>query len=247
MAGSECATLILGNDTTANRMPPPDYDKDLPERIDAVLRSIKTAQSAPARLIAVSKTKSANMIRQAFASKLYAFGENYVQEALAKQSELSDLAIEWHMLGPLQSNKCEAVARHFDWLQSLDRAKLVPLLAAARPIHRVPLQVLIQVNIDDEMSKSGCRPDQVFELATQILTQPKLQLRGLMAIPMPNSGSAAFLAMAALYNELKIYAASINPTIQIDTLSMGMSEDYLVALAHGATMVRIGSGIFGAR
>jgi PLP dependent protein len=228
-------------------MPQPNYGADLPERINTVLRNIQTAQITPARLIAVSKTKPANVIREAFASGLYAFGENYVQEALAKQAELGDLAIEWHMLGPLQSNKCEAVAQHFDWLQSLDRAKLVPLLAAARPNNRASLQVLIQVNIDDEANKSGCRPDQVFELATLILAQPKLQLRGLMAIPKPNSETAAFSAMAALFNALKIYVAGVSATTTIDTLSMGMSDDFLVALGHGATMVRVGSGIFGAR
>jgi PLP dependent protein len=246
MAGSECAAL-MSIDTRANWMPQPDYGTDLPERIKAVLRGIQTAQTTPARLIAVSKTKPAHVIRDAFASGLFAFGENYVQEALVKQIELSDLAIEWHMLGPLQSNKCEAVAQYFDWLQSLDRAKLVPLLAAARANKPAPLQVLIQVNIDDEASKSGCRPDQVFELAELILAQPKLQLRGLMAIPKPNSGTAAFLAMADLFNKLKIYAASVGATSKVDTLSMGMSDDYVEALAHGATMVRVGSGIFGAR
>lgn len=198
-----------------------------------------------ARLLAVSKTKPADAVRRLAGLGQRAFGENYVQEALAKQGELADLALEWHLIGPLQSNKCREVAEHFDWLQSLDRAKLIAPLARWRPPARGPLQVLIQVNIDDEASKSGCRPEQLPELAEAIAAQPALCLRGLMAIPAPHADRAlrvrAFAAMRGLFDTLRTGHACI------DTLSMGMSDDFELALAHGATMVRIGSALFGAR
>lgn len=199
----------------------------------------------PARLLAVSKTKPADAVRRLAGLGQRAFGENYVQEALAKQRELADLALEWHLIGPLQSNKCREVAEHFDWLQSLDRAKLIAPLAHWRPPGRAPLQVLIQVNIDDEASKSGCRPEQLSELAQAVAAQPALCLRGLMAIPAPHADTAlrihAFEAMRRLFDTLRAVHTGI------DTLSMGMSEDFELALAHGATMVRIGSALFGAR
>jgi PLP dependent protein len=238
-------TIELLLPASSPHVQPLDQSNEIAERIVAIQQQIQRAQRAPARLVAVSKTKPAALMRAAYAAGQHAFGENYVQEALAKQQELKDLAIEWHLLGPLQSNKCEAVAQHFDWLQSLDRAKLVPLLAAARPAHLAPLQVLIQVNIDDEASKSGCTPAQISELADLICAQPKLQLRGLMAIPKPGSDAASFIAMAVLFRELQQRAQPRSATI--DTLSMGMSDDFPLALAHGATLVRVGSAIFGAR
>lgn len=198
-----------------------------------------------ARLLAVSKTKPADAVRQLAGLGQRAFGENYVQEALAKQRELADLGLEWHLIGPLQSNKCREVAEHFDWLQSLDRAKLIAPLARWRASGRGPLQVLIQVNIDDEASKSGCRPEQLPELAQAVAAEPALCLRGLMAIPAPHADLAlridAFEAMRRLFDTLRVAHADM------DTLSMGMSEDFELALAHGATMVRIGSALFGAR
>lgn len=196
-------------------------------------------------LLAVSKTQSATAIRALAAQGQRAFGENYVQEALAKQRELADLALEWHLIGPLQSNKCREVAEHFDWLQSLDRTKLIAPLARHRPAGRAPLNVLIQVNIDGEASKSGCAPAQVPALAAAIAQAPGLRLRGLMAIPAPapDAGTrrAAFAHMRELFDALR----AEHPAI--DTLSMGMSDDFELAIAHGASMVRIGTALFGAR
>jgi pyridoxal phosphate enzyme (YggS family) len=200
---------------------------------------------ATVALIAVSKTKPAEAIRALAAVGQRAFGENYVQEALAKQAELADLALEWHLIGPLQSNKCREVAEHFDWLQSLDRAKLIELLARYRPAGCAPLNVLIQVNIDDEDSKSGCAPRDIDALAAAVAAQPALRLRGLMAIPAPvrepEQRRDAFRRMRALFDALRVKHE------HIDTLSMGMSDDFDRAIAEGATMVRVGTALFGAR
>ena len=196
-------------------------------------------------LIAVSKTQPAAAVRALAACGQRAFGENYVQEAVAKQAELADLPLEWHLIGPLQSNKCREAAQHFDWLQSLDRLKLVAPLARHRPPARAPLNVLVQVNIDDEASKSGCAPGEVAALAAAIAAEPRLRLRGLMAIPAPAPASerrrAAFDRMRALFDALRAEHA------QVDTLSMGMSDDFELAIAAGATMVRVGTLLFGAR
>ena len=210
-------------------------------RIDAAAR----AAGHGARLLAVSKTQPADAVRVLAAQGQLAFGENYVQEALAKQRELADLALEWHLIGPLQSNKCREVALHFDWLQSLDRLKLVAPLARHRPRERGPLDVLIQVNIDDEASKSGCAPQDIDALAAAIAAEDALRLRGLMAIPAPSPDLAArrdaFRRMRALFDVLR------ETHTGIDTLSMGMSDDFELAIAEGATMVRIGTALFGAR
>ena len=199
----------------------------------------------PPRLLAVSKTQPASAVAALAAQGQRAFGENYVQEAVAKIIELAPLGLEWHLIGHLQSNKAELVARHFDWVQSVDRPKLVTALSAHRPADLAPLNVLIQVNIDDEASKHGCTPEDVATLAQQVAASPGLRLRGLMAIPAAQPEASlvapAFDRMAALFTALK----ATHP--DIDTLSMGMSADYPVALAHGATMVRIGSALFGAR
>lgn len=212
------------------------------ERIDAAARA---AGRTPARLLAVSKTQPVEAIRALAAQGQRAFGENYVQEALTKQRELADLALEWHLIGPLQSNKCREVAQHFDWLQSLDRAKLIAPLAQHRPADREPLNVLIQVNIDDEASKSGCTPGEVAALAARIATESALRLRGLMAIPAPapDAGTrrAAFVRMRALFDALRVEHPAI------DTLSMGMSDDFDLAIAEGANLVRIGTALFGPR
>jgi pyridoxal phosphate enzyme (YggS family) len=215
-----------------------------------VLARIAAARQAAGRsdevaLLAVSKTQPAAAIRALAGEGQRAFGENYVQEALAKQAELADLALEWHLIGPLQSNKCREVAERFDWLQSLDRAKLIEPLARYRPPDRGPLNVLIQVNIDDEDSKSGCAPDEVATLAAAIVAQAALRLRGLMSIPAPAPEPSvrrdAFLRMRALYDTLR------NAHQGIDTLSMGMSDDLDLAIAEGATMVRVGTALFGRR
>lgn len=203
------------------------------------------AAAHPVRLLAVSKTRPAAGIRALAALGQRAFGENYVQEALAKQRELADLDLEWHLIGPLQSNKCRETATHFDWLESLDREKLVALLDRHRPADRAPLNVLIQVNIDDEAGKSGCAPESVSALAAAVAAAPRLQLRGLMAIPAPHADPArrrdAFRRMRALFDALR----TGHP--DIDTLSMGMSDDFGLAIAEGATEVRIGSALFGPR
>ncbi len=173
------------------------------------------------------------------------FGENYVQEAVAKRQDLSDLDLQWHLIGPLQSNKCRLAALHFDWIQSLDRLKLIPLLARERPAALAPLNVLLQINIDDEDSKSGCPPHALPELVAAVAREPRLRLRGLMAIPAPDPDLGqrreAFRRMRTLFETLRQTHAGV------DTLSMGMSEDFELALAEGASMVRIGSALFGAR
>jgi pyridoxal phosphate enzyme (YggS family) len=204
-----------------------------------------TGRAVDVRLLAVSKTQPASAIRTLHAEGQHAFGENYVQEALAKQADLADLALEWHLIGALQSNKCREVAERFDWLQTLDRAKLVDLLARHRPAGRAPLNVLVQVNIDDEASKSGCTPGEIDALADRIAAQPALRLRGLMAIPAPSPDDTirrvAFARMRALFDALRA------KHVDVDTLSMGMSDDLELAIAEGATMARVGTALFGAR
>lgn len=227
--------------------------------LDAVLEGMTAAATAAgrpaARLLAVSKTRPAEAIAEVAASLHarntgpVAFGENYVQEALAKQSALAGLGIEWHLIGHLQSNKAREAAAAFDWVQTVDRPKLIEALAHHRAIAdaraRAPLNVLIQVNIDDEASKHGCRPDEIDAIASAIADRPALRLRGLMAIPAPDPDMQrrrnAFRRMRALFDALASRYAGI------DTLSMGMSEDYALAIAEGATMVRVGSALFGAR
>lgn len=203
------------------------------------------ARPAPARLLAVGKLHPASAIAALADAGQRAFGENYVQEAAGKIEALAGLGLEWHLIGHLQSNKAEPVATHFDWVQSVDRPKLVAALATHRPADRAPLNVLIQVNIDDEGSKHGCTPGQVPELAALVAAQPRLRLRGLMAIPapwpQPERRVQAFERMRALFETL----AAQYP--QVDTLSMGMSADYPEAIAHGATLVRVGTALFGAR
>ena len=177
----------------------------------------------------------------------HAFGENYVQEAASKKAELGTVGdeLEWHLIGHLQSNKAREAAALFDWVQSVDRLKLVAALARHRDPARGPLQVLVQVNIDDEASKHGCRPDEVEQLATAIAAEPNLSLRGLMVIPAPQDEPEqvrpAFRRSRELFEQLQ----ARHP--QVDTLSMGMSGDATVAISEGATMVRIGTALFGAR
>ena len=197
------------------------------------------------RLLAVSKTQPAEAIAALATAGQAAFGENYVQEAMGKQLALAGLGLEWHLIGHLQSNKAKEAASRFDWVQTVDRPKLVAALARHRPSGRPPLNVLIQVNIDDESSKHGCMPAEVESLATQVASEPSLALRGLMAIPAPHpdpdTRRAAFRRMKGLFDAL----ASTHR--RVDTLSMGMSDDLDLAIAEGATMVRIGTALFGAR
>jgi len=220
--------------------------------IAQISRSMRLAESvrpdsgkSGVRLLAVSKTRTAGEIRALALLGQHAFGENYAQEAIAKQRDLTDLDLEWHLIGHLQSNKARIAAAAFDWVQSVDRIKLVAELARHRPEYMRPLNVLVQVNIDDEASKSGCRPEDAFVLAEAIAAEPRLLLRGLMAIPAPDpdmeSRRDAFRAMKHLFDAF----AARHPAI--DTLSMGMSEDFELAIAEGATMVRIGTALFGER
>ena len=228
---------------------------DIAQNLQRVLAQIAAAaqngeaqNTAAPRLVAVSKRMAANAVRACYEAGQRVFGENYVQEAVEKQASLLDLPIEWHLIGPLQSNKCAQAAAHFDWLQSVDRAKLVPLLARARSPQRPPLNVLIQVNIDDETTKSGCAPSDMLALAELVAAERTLCLRGLMVIGRPDAAEATFSAMAALYKNLRAHSFAANSSnTQLDTLSMGMSSDLQLALAHGANLVRVGSAIFGAR
>ncbi|RZA22169.1 MAG: YggS family pyridoxal phosphate-dependent enzyme [Lysobacteraceae bacterium] len=203
------------------------------------------ARPAGARLLAASKTRTAAEVAALADAGQHAFGENYVQEALPKIDALRERGLEWHLIGHLQSNKADAAARVFDWVQSLDRPKLVAMLARHRPQALPPLNVLVQVNIDDETSKHGCRPQEIDALADSIVAEPRLRLRGLMAIPAPHGEMArrreAFRAMRVLFDAMKARHPGI------DTLSMGMSEDFIAAIEEGATMVRIGSALFGPR
>lgn len=217
----------------------------LHEVLQKLENAARSAGRPTPRLLAVSKTQAETSVAELAAAGQRAFGENYVQEALAKQRNLNALGLEWHLIGHLQSNKAALAAEAFDWVQTLDREKLVPLLAKGRPAARPPLNVLIQVNIDDETSKHGCAPEQVPALAEAVAAQPRLALRGLMAIPAPlpdpERRREAFARMKALFD----WAAARFP--QADTLSMGMSEDFAIAIEEGATMVRVGTALFGSR
>jgi len=202
-------------------------------------------EAADVRLLAVSKTWPAADIAAAADCGQRAFGENYVQEALGKIAELRDRGLEWHFIGPLQSNKTRPVAEHFDWVHSIERLKIAERLSAQRPDALPPLQVCLQVNVSGEDSKSGCASAEVPALAAAIAQLPRLRLRGLMAIPEPTDDERLLKSRFALLREL---AASLRAGgIGVDTLSMGMSHDLETAIAEGATLVRVGTAIFGAR
>jgi pyridoxal phosphate enzyme (YggS family) len=204
-------------------------------------------EPASVRLLAVSKTFPAEAVRAAHAAGQIAFGENYVQEGLAKIEALADLRerLEWHCIGPLQSNKTRPVAEHFDWVHSIDRLKIAERLSEQRPAHLPPLQVCLQVNVDSGANKSGVPAEEALPLARAVTALPRLRLRGLMAIPEPAPDFAAqralFLRAAAVFEEIR------DAGIGLDTLSLGMSADLEAAVAAGSTMVRVGTAIFGAR
>ena len=201
------------------------------------------------RLLAVSKAFGADAILSAAAAGQRAFGENYVQEAAAKivgiRALRPDLAFEWHFIGPIQSNKTRAIAERFDWVQSVDRLKTAERLAEQRPANLPLLNVLLQVNVSGEASKSGAAPDELSQLAIAVERLPRLRLRGLMAIPAPQANVAqqriAFARTNALFRQLR------EDGLKVDVLSMGMSDDLDAAIAEGSTMVRVGTAIFGMR
>ena len=218
------------------------------DNIGLVSQRIRAAADAVQRdassihLLAVSKTKPAQAVREAYAAGMHDFGENYLQEALGKQAELTDLPLSWHFIGPIQSNKTRAIAENFAWVHSVDRLKIAQRLSEQRPADLPPLNICIQVNVSGEASKSGCTPADLPALATAISALPRLKLRGLMAIPEPTEDRAEQDAAFATVRDLQ---ASLN--LALDTLSMGMSHDLESAIAQGATWVRIGTALFGAR
>ncbi len=222
----------------------------LSDNLACIRQQITDAQARfqatqPVTLCAVSKAQPATAIRAAYDAGQTVFGENYLQEALQKQAELDDCAIAWHFIGPIQSNKTQPIARHFDWVHSVDRLKIAQRLSDARPSDLPPLNICLQVNISEEASKSGASGQELLELALNIKQLPHLQLRGLMAIPAPCSDFEQqrdqFRQVRALFEQLN------NHGLQLDTLSIGMSGDFAAAIAEGATLVRIGTAIFGAR
>jgi pyridoxal phosphate enzyme (YggS family) len=219
------------------------------EALSGLLQTIENAARRSGRpcprLLAVSKSQPAEAIARLADAGQHAFGENYVQEALAKMDALSGRGLEWHLIGHLQSNKCREVAARFDWVQSLDRPKLVAELQRHRPPDAAPLNILVQVNADGEAGKSGCRPEEIDSLAAAVAAAPGLRLRGLMAIPEPHPDiavrRATFRKLAQLFSSLR----SKHPGV--DTLSMGMSGDFELAIEEGSTMIRIGTALFGPR
>lgn len=224
---------------------------EIGENLAAVRARIARACTAAARppdqvtLLAVSKTFAAGAVRAAAAAGQQAFGENYVQEALAKQSVLRDLPLEWHFIGPIQSNKTREIATAFDWVHGIDRPKIAQRLSDQRPHDLPPLNVCVQVNVSGEASKSGCAPDEAPALCRAVAALPRLRLRGLMAIPAPAADAAdaraPFRALRTLFELLNADG------LALDTLSAGMSGDLEAAIMEGSTMVRVGTSIFGAR
>lgn len=204
-------------------------------------------EPASVHLLAVTKTFPPDAVREAHVAGQRAFGENYIQEGVAKIEALADLraTIEWHCIGPLQSNKTRLVAEHFDWVHSVDRLKIAQRLSEQRPAHLPPLQICLQVNVDGGANKSGVTPEEAVALAQAVAALPHLTLRGLMAIPEPAPDFAAqrelFLRATAVFEQIR------DSGIALDTLSLGMSADLEAAVAAGSTMVRVGTAIFGGR
>ena len=224
-------------------------------RLDQVRQAISAAARDAARppefvlLIAVSKTFGPDAVIAAADAGQRMFGENYLQEALDKKLAVAaarpDLALEWHFIGPIQSNKTRPIAENFDWVHAVDREKIAQRLSDQRPAHLPSLQICLQVNVSGEDSKSGVSPDELLPLARAVSAMPHLQLRGLMAIPEPTEDPerqrAPFVLLRQLAQQLR------EAGIETDTLSMGMSADMAAAIAEGATMVRVGTAIFGQR
>lgn len=207
-----------------------------------------TAVGRPAdavNLLAVSKTFGPDAVAEAFAAGQRAFGENYIQEAVEKMAALRELPIEWHCIGPVQSNKTRLVAENFQWIHTVDRLKIAQRLSDQRPADMPPLQVCLQVNVDGGANKSGAPPHEVADLALAVATLPRLRLRGLMCIPEP---APDFIATHAMFIRVKALFDALNvQNLGLDTLSMGMSADMEAAIHAGSTMVRVGTAIFGGR
>ena len=226
---------------------------DLQQRLTELHLSLtetarKSGRTEPVRLLAVSKTFAADLVEQAWQAGQRDFGESYVQEAVAKIAELAHLdGLVWHFIGPLQANKARLVAEHFQWMHSIDRLKIARRLSALRPPHLPPLNICLQINIDRETSKSGFDPEQLCEAVAEIALLPRLRLRGLMALPARRHTFAAqqrpFKEVAALFDRVRREL----PQPHWNTLSMGMSGDMMAAVAQGATIVRIGTALFGQR
>ncbi|WP_339800077.1 YggS family pyridoxal phosphate-dependent enzyme [uncultured Marinobacter sp.] len=225
------------------------------DNIRSVTRRIQKATESAGRpagsvaLLAVSKTRPAAEIREAAAAGQHAFGENYLQEALDKIGELGDVhGLQWHFIGPIQSNKTRPIAENFDWVHSVDRLKIARRLSEQREAHRPPLNICLQVNIDNEDSKAGCLLSELPQLATAVSSLPNICLRGLMAIPDPDQSEEnlrlSFHRLAEALAELRRQPGIEAP---LDTLSMGMSSDLEVAIAEGASWVRVGTALFGER
>lgn len=219
----------------------------LKNQLHKLLNTIKEHQlpQRPVNLLAVSKTWPAENLKEAYLAGQRCFGENYLQEALIKINSLAEYDIEWHFIGPIQSNKTKDITRHFDWVHSVDRAKIAQRLSNQRPEHLAPLNICIQVNIDDEASKAGVQADDLFILAENIAQYNNLQLRGLMIIPtktnVTDHQQHAFQRAHQLFLQLSKQYPSV------DTLSMGMSSDMELAISEGSTMVRVGTALFGQR
>ena len=213
-------------------------------RIAKVVQSLDR-QPDEITLLAASKTNPAERVREAWLAGQRIFGENYLQEALAKMQALADVPIEWHFIGPIQSNKTKRIAENFAWVHSVDRAKIADRLSKDRSDSLPPLQICLQVNVSGEASKSGVAPEEVANLAAHVVRLPRLKLRGLMAVPELTTATALqrsqFHMLWELFDRLK------RNGYELDTLSMGMSEDMDIAIAEGATMVRVGTAIFGPR
>lgn len=207
--------------------------------------SLKDSLKNKVQLLAVSKAQTADKLREAFSAGQQAFGENYVQEAINKQQDLSDLSIEWHFIGPIQSNKTQLIAQHFDWVHSVDRIKIAQRLSSARSADLPALNVCIQINSSEESTKSGTNLTETIALANVINALPNLKLRGLMAIPAPAKDFDAQRAQFKIVHDA--FKQMQQQGFAIDTLSIGMSEDYVAAIHEGATIVRVGSALFGAR
>jgi PLP dependent protein len=224
---------------------------DYAQAVRAMLARIAAAEQrysrAPGsvRLLAVTKTRSVNDIRVAISAGQCLFGESYLQEATPKIEALADQPIEWHFIGPIQSNKTRGIARYFSWVHSVDRLKIAQRLNEQRPEQGPPLNICIEVNISGEVGKSGVPPDEVPALVREVSRLPRLQVRGLMTVPPPSHNFATQRRFCHQLRDLRDTLAQDNPTL--DTLSMGMTDDLEAAVAEDATIVRIGSGIFGSR